>query len=144
MGLNARQRLAYRNRASIWRPIYSEDSATKEEVQTSFQLVATNVPCLYKNQESPESVGAGGFPRYEQPSFFTRDVFHFAIDQEVGAEYLLQDTTVDRFGQQSPHYGAYWLVVGEPQKFVALGKRNANYKRCLAIEQPEPPKNILS
>ena len=144
MPLNNRQRLAYKNQATIWRPKYRTSDAIKEEVATEYELVATGVPCLYKNQESPESVGAGGFPRYEQPSFFTRDVFHFAIDQEVDAEYLLQDTTTDRFGAPSPHYGSYWLIVGTPQKFAALGGRNANFKRCLAIEQPEPPVAIIS
>jgi hypothetical protein len=141
--LNARQRLAYRNRATIWRPRFDVNAGTKEQVEVEYVLVASDVPCLYVNNESPESVGAGGFPRYEQQNFFTRDSFHFAIDQEVGTAYLLQDTTTDRFGARSPHYGAYWLIVGEPQKFAALGGRNANFRRCLAIEQPNPPPHIL-
>lgn len=144
MGLTRRQIRLYRNTATIWRPVYALDSASKEEVQTRYEFVAIGVRGLYTNQESPESVGAGGFPRYEQPSFFTRDVWDFAIDQECEAEYLLQDQTLDRFGNPSPHFGAYWLVVGEPQKFPSLGRRNCNFKRCLTIEQPEPPKIIGS
>jgi hypothetical protein len=139
MALNRRQNRLYKNLAKIWRPAYQKDAPTKEETETRYEPVATGVSCLYTNQESPESVGAGGFPRYEQPSFFTRDVWDFAIDVEIDAEYLIQDQTVDRFGNPSPHFGRYWLVVGTPQKLPSLGRRNCNMKRCLTIEQPTPP-----
>jgi hypothetical protein len=138
--LNARQRIAYRERCSLWRPVYSTHSGTGEQIATSYTLVATNVPCLLVNTESPEVPGS--LARYQQASFFTRDSWHFAIDQEVGAEFLIQNTTVDRYGVASPLNGKYWIVSGDPQKFPALGGRNANFKLAKAVQQPDPPKGF--
>jgi hypothetical protein len=141
VALTPRQRLCYQDLVNIWRPVYAEDSSTKEEAATSFAPVATNVPCHYLNKMSPET--AGPFGRFEEVSFFTRDEFHFDVAQEMGAEYLLQLISVDRNGNQVPKYGQYWLVAGTPQQFPARGGRNANYLLALAVQQPNPPRNIL-
>jgi hypothetical protein len=140
MALTPRQRIAYRERVTLWRPVYSTHSGTGEQIATSYELVATNVPCLLVNTESPEVPGA--LARYQQASFFTRDSYHFDIDQEVGAEYLIQNTTVSRYGVNSPLYGHYWIVSGNPQVFPALGGRNANFKLAKAVQQPDPPKGF--
>lgn len=140
MALNARQRLAYRNSADLWEPAYTIDGATQLQTATTYTLVASDVKCLKKTQDSIE--GVGSFGRVEGDNQFSRDIWHFDIAQEIDSDWIIKDVTVDRNGTNSPHHGRYWVVSGEPQVVPALGGRNANLKRVQAVGMAVPPDGV--
>jgi len=142
MPLTDWQELAFQNLVDLYRPRYEIDPMKRIQVDTDFDLVATAIPANYKNNQSPEEVDPIG--RVEQFNIFTRDEWHFAIDVEIGAQWLIHDRTVDRYGNPSPWFGQYWIVQGTAQNFPSLGERDANMRIVRANVIAHPPRHLAT
>lgn len=140
MALVPRQARFYKNRVNIWRPAYTIDGSTSQQTATPYSLIASNVACLYTNNQSPEEPSDIG--RYEISSIFTRDSYSFDVAQDVRSGDILKDVTTDRFGTTSPKSGSFWDVAGDAQIFPSLGGRNANCRIVKAVQNPRPPDGV--
>jgi hypothetical protein len=139
MALTPRQRRLYTHRANLWAQTITKD-AEGRITGKSWALQASDVPCYFMFRQSTEAPSvAGGL---EADNLFSRDEIHFDGTQEVDADFVIKNVTLDADGSQAAAYGRFWVVSGQPQAVSNQRQRRARMKIVQAVQMEVPPQGV--
>lgn len=139
MALTPRQVRFYQHRANLWAQTLTKD-ADGRITGKSWALQASNVPCYFVFRQSTEAPSpAGGL---EADNMFSRDEIRLDGTQEIDADWVVKNVTLDADGSQSAAYGRFWVVSGQPQALSNQGVRRARMKVVQAVQIEVPPTGV--
>jgi hypothetical protein len=137
MALNWRQRKFYKDRVSIYRPVFSApDGVTRNVNDVTYELIASDVPChFFFTSEYAEARAPG---RTKVNNLFTFDKIHFADDVEVADAYAV----VINSSPSVFNATGCWILQSNPLSVPASGGRRGNFQEVFAARTGQWPKGI--
>lgn len=139
MALTPRQRILYQHAGDIWRPTRPQD-ASGFLIAITYTKIAIAAPMYWVTRisvEAPSLVGG-----LESDNLFSRDEIHLDGAQEIDADYIIKNVTLDADGTRSENYGRFWIVAGQPQSLSNQGRRRARMRKVQAVQIATPPAGV--
>lgn len=137
MALTARQELAYNHLVDLYEP---STAIVGGKPQPTTYTKHPNVRCRIEIKQSPSSPSPMG--RIETDIVVAIDTIAFAEDQAVDDGWWLENKTLRPDGSQSNMYGRFWVIRGEPQRFVDSTRRRGGKISVMASQESRPPEGL--
>ena len=128
------------HRCRLFQPTTSLDATGVPADQDVWTLAEENVPCFFRktsNYNDPMDAG-----RFRTENFLVTDDIVFGYDQVIAADWVAQNLSLDKNGNQDPDYLDYWLVKGAPLTVLNDGAREAAFRRVFATQEKKAPPGI--
>ena len=138
MPLNARQRRAYNHLCNVYASTRVVGAGARPGAET-LTLAGSSVACHYEKTPNLDDPSGAGVGDVQGKVLFSTDSVHFAADAPITNNCILRDVTLLPDGTQSPSYGKYHRVLGEPRMVPDSGARRANKLSVMAMEMEHPP-----
>jgi len=140
MPLSPRQELSFNHLANLYRPsrTYAADGKPSAE---GYTLAHSGVRCRFEIKQSTDLATVIG--RIESDIVEAVDNVHFAEDQEVDDNWWIKNVSLAPDGvTQGNLYGRWWVVRGQPQKFMASERRSGGKVLVKASQERNAPLGI--
>lgn len=140
--LTARQERIYNHTADLYRPADPQNitAADGKVGPQTYTLAEAGVRCRINVKNSPSSPTPIG--RVESDVLVAMDEASFAEDQAIDDGWWLVNKTLRPDGSQSNMYGRFWVVRGEPQRFVDSERRRGGRVVVMMSQESRAPQGI--
>src|SRR3990172_6696544 len=142
MPLSPRQELSFNHLADLYRPgrTYAADGKPSPE---SYTLAYSAVRYRFEIKQSTDLATVIG--RLEGDQAETTDVLHFAEDQEIDDNWFIRNVSLEIDGEtESSLFGRFWIVRGQPSKFVRSARRQGGKVLVRASQEKNGPLGMVS
>lgn len=137
MPLTPRQELLYGHLVDLYQPTTTRTGGKPNP--TGYTKHA-GVRCRINMRQSPSV--SSPFGRIEGDIVQAIDTIAFAEDQAVDDGWWMENKTLRPDGTESNMYGRWWVIRGEPQRFVDSARRHMGRKVVMASQEELPPEGL--
>ena len=136
--LTARQDKLYNHTVDLWEPDTAISSG--KPGPRTYTLAEAGVRCRINIKNSPSSPMPIG--RVESDVLVAMDIIAFAEDQVIDDGWWLVNKSLRPDGSQASFYGRFWVIRGEPQRFIDSERRRGGRVIVMASQESRPPQGI--
>lgn len=136
--LSPRQEALYNHTVNLYEPTTAIVAGKPQPTQYTKHA---GVRCRGEIRSAPDAPTFMG--RAESDFVDAVDLYHFAEEQPIGAGWFIHNLTLNwDDGTPSEWYDRWWIVRGNPRKFIRSQRRRGGKKSIPASQESRPPDGL--